>query len=225
MQAVRGSDGTGSTVYQNTSKRPLETGVGFSEPLLAPSPTKKPAATANTRALRPWKRHNGDAEHPVNTEADGSHQLPTPVPSDPPVQAKRRSDKERGVDRSDSDDEFGALDDHGEADLVHLTKAAEQSNPDKRTREWKENMKAVEEFEDHGGALFDEAERMLLGKTATCMRASFLTDGVQTSSSQTKLDQSRSSANSFPRRSSIARLFSEQATTRLFVSAFAWARL
>lgn len=88
------------------------------------------------------------------------------MPSDPPPQATANSKGGQIITNDDSDDSFDMSDEEAATELVDLANAAEQSAPEHRPRDWKQNMRDVEEFEDYGGALFDEAERMLLGKNA-----------------------------------------------------------
>jgi hypothetical protein len=62
---------------------------------------------------------------------------------------------------------FILVEDDDEAIIEHITRGAEEAaihrSPTPPTRQWKLNMREVDENEDYGGALFSEAERQILG--------------------------------------------------------------
>jgi len=133
--------------------------------LLQPVSTMELAAAANTRALRPKHAHTAGAGVRESIGYDKTQQLPTPVPSDFPTHSHQSPSPAQAVGRTHSEDLFAMLDgDGGNAALEELAQAVEKIAATERSRDWKQNMRDVDENEDYGGALFDEHERLLLDK-------------------------------------------------------------
>ena len=65
------------------------------------------------------------------------------------------------------EENFILAEDDDEAVIENITRATEETarrrSPTPPTRQWKLNMREVDEDEDYGGALFSEAERQILG--------------------------------------------------------------
>ena len=176
MEAVRSAAGPGCTLYNSRTPTSAASAIDITQPWLSVANLDRTRPAINTRVLRP--RHDkidpatvqGFRSANASTSASRSR-LPTPFASDsapeetlahandPPT----RRDTLAGFTQGD---EFIDIDDHDEADLIDLTTAVEESVAIReRTppfRERKQNIRAVEEHEDYGGALLTDTEKQHL---------------------------------------------------------------
>jgi hypothetical protein len=166
MQAVQSSQAGCSTLY-SSSTDVLSTPV-FTQPTPLPVFSK----TTNTKSILPQT------------------QLPTPVNSDTPVEAVKRSSRlpKPNTIRTETGDLGSSIHeddgDEDDDDMIELAKRIEkfagskETSPPARARKF--NIRETHEYDDYGGALFTEEERELLGTSAYCSVSAATTNAIQT---------------------------------------------
>ncbi|KAK4549380.1 hypothetical protein LTR36_006377 [Oleoguttula mirabilis] len=188
LDGVRAASGYGHTVY-NGGLTPItvQTGIKTTQPQLNnASEDHSVAARSSTRhrrtsVVQPSKLAPVEEEDDLDMIIEslpsqvsrktvaGKRQLPTPVNSDPGSLniRKQPSRKSKEVLSIQTDEDFLELvdtdDDDAMADLaeaVEETAVRRERTPPPRTV--KQNTRAVDEYDDYGGALFSEAEKQLL---------------------------------------------------------------
>jgi hypothetical protein len=184
MQAVQSSQAGGSTLYSSSTDM-LSTPV-FTQP----TPLPVFSRTANTKSNLPQT------------------QLPTPVNSDTPVEAVKRSSRlpKPNAIQTESEDLGSSIHeddgDEDDDDMIELAKRIEKSagskemSPPARARKF--NIREAHEHDDYGGALFTEEERELLGTSTYRSTSTATTNVKQIRSSSRKMLGDLLSAANFP---------------------------
>ena len=172
MQAVRSAVGPACTLYNTGAPSGSTSAVEITQPWLDIVNVDK---TNPTQAQDlPDNPEGADAAAPSPARiciTASTNQLPTPFASD--STANETSPNGRGPQtarephaHSTHSDDFIDIDDHDKADLIDLTTAVEETmGIRERTppfRERKQNIRAVEEHEDYGGALLTDTEKQHL---------------------------------------------------------------